>query len=310
MNVSEIIDRIQELSPCATVRYRIKRMLKQEIDSELFDEFYNSKWVELLKTNQHEDGGYGRFHSRNSKIKQKFPTTEKAADSIKMLDIQRGNPLTDKLCDYMEKILKHEIEWPDGFEKNKWYRPAQPLFVASKLSTFGSNCKEYMDIFNCWHTILKEAFANGEYDKMRTKKISNELLGCDIDGSYIRLNSIYLIELFGNMLAEISEELKQNYLRWLHHSGKMIGYTGVVLNQGFNNNFSELYKVYFLLSKFSCFKTEFKEELSFLKNRRNKDGFWNFGKNFSCQKLSDDWRSRDRMNTDHTIMALLLFVSH
>jgi hypothetical protein len=261
-----------------------------------------------LRINQLSDGGYGRFHSRNSKIKQKFPTTEAAINSIKMLDIQRGNLLVDKLCDYMEKILKHEIEWPDGFEKNKWYRPAQPLFVASKLSIFGSNCNEYIDIFNCWHTILKEAFSDGDYSKDKTNKISKELLGCDIDGSYIGLNSIYFIELFSNMQSEISDDIKQNYLKWLHHNGKMIGYTSVVLNQGFNNNFSELYKVYFLLSKFFCFKTEFEEELSHLKAKRNQDGFWNFGKDFSCQKLSDDWRNRDRMNIDHTIMALLLFV--
>lgn len=307
MNVLKVIDQIQELSPCAAVRYRIRRILKQEIDAQLFDEFYNSKWVELLKINQNDDGGYGRFHSRNSKIKQKFPTTEHAVDSMKMLDIRRGNLLVDKLCDYMEKILKCEIEWPDGFEKNIWYKPAQPLFVASKLSIFGSNCKEYVEIFNCWHNILKEAFADGEYNRERTDKISRELLGCSIDGSYIGLNSIYLIELFSNMQAEISDELKQNYLKWLHYSGKRIGYTSVVLNQGFNN-FSELYKVYFLLSKFSCFKAEFEEELNLLKDRRNQDGFWNFGRKFSCQKLSDDWRSQVKMNIDHTIMALLLFI--
>lgn len=302
-----IIDRIQELSPCAAVRYRIKRIHRQEIDQKLFDEFYNSKWVELLKANQLDDGGYGRFHSRNSKIKQKFPTTEIAIDSMKMLDLKRGNFLVDKVSDYMEKILKHEIEWPDGFEKNKWYRSAQPLFVASKLSIFGSNCKEYKEICNCWHSILKEAFVDGEYNKDRTNKISKELLGCDIDGSYIGLNSIYLLELFGNIQAEISHELKQNYLKWLHRNGKGIGYTNVILNQGFNNNFSELYKVYFLLSKFPGFKIEFEEELSCLKDKRNQDGFWNFGKNFSCQKLSDDWRSQDKMKIDHTIMILLLF---
>jgi len=308
MSVFKVIDRIQELSPCAAVRYRIKRILKQEIEAELFDEFYHSKWVELLKANQHDDGGYGRFHSQNSKIKQKFPTTERAIDSIKMLDIPRGNPLVDKLCDYMEKILGGEIEWPDGFERNKWYRPAQPLFVASKLSNFASTSKEFIDIFNCWHTILKEAFADGEYNGERTNKVSRELLGCHIDGSYIGLDSIYLIELFGNMQAEIDDELKRNYLKWLHHNGKSICYTSVVLNQGLNNRFSELYKVYFLLSKFSCFKSEFEEELSLLKDRRKPDGFWNFGREFLCQKLSDDWRSQDRMNIDHTMMALLLFV--
>lgn len=227
---------------------------------------------------------------------------------MKMLDIRRGNYLVDKLCDYLEKILKHETEWPDGFEKNKWYRAAQPLFVASKLSNFGSDCKEFLEIFNCWHAVLKEAFADGEYDRDKTNRISKELLGCEIDGSYIGLNSIYLIELFSNMQSLISDSLKQNYLNWLHYSSNRIGYTSVVLNQGLNNNFSELYKVYFLLSKFSCFKTEFREELDFLIKRRDKDGFWNFGRDFKCQKLSDDWRSRNRMITDHTIMALLLFV--
>ena len=138
ISVFKVIDQIQELSPCAAVRYRIKRILKQEIDPELFDEFYNSKWVELLKANQLDDGGYGRFHSRNSKIKQKFPTTEIAINSMKMLDIQRGNFLVDKLCDYMEKILKHEIECRDVLKKIKWYGLSQPLFVASKLSIFVS----------------------------------------------------------------------------------------------------------------------------------------------------------------------------
>lgn len=307
MSVFQVIDRIQELSPCAAVRYRIKRMLGQEIDPELFDEFYNSKWVELLKKNQLDDGGYGRFHSRDSKVRQKYPTTEHAVDSMKMLDIRRGNPLVDKLCDYMEKILMKEVEWPDGFERNIWYRPAQPLFTASMLSIFGSDRREYIEVFDCWHTILKEAFADGEYNRDRTNKISKEILGCDIDGSYIGLNSIYPIELFSNMQAKISGELKQNYLKWLHHSGKLICYTGVVLNRGFNNDFSGLYKVYFILSSFSCFKTEFEEEMGCLLEKRDRDGFWNFGKDFACQKLSDDWRSQDRMNIDHTILALLLF---
>lgn len=307
MSVFKVIDRIQELSPGAAVRYRLNRILKEDIASELFDEFYNSKWVELLKANQLNDGGYGRFHSQNSKLKQKFPTTERAIDSMKMLDLQRGNFLVDKLCDYMEKILMGQIEWPDGFEKNKWYKPAQPLFVASKLSTFGSNCKEYEEIFHCWHSILKEAFTDGEYNRERANKISKEILGCPIDGSYIGLNSIYLIEFFSSMKAEISDELKAKYLKWLHHNGKAIYYTKVVLNQRLNNRFSELYKVYFLLSKFSSFKREFEEELSRLKDKRDEDGFWNFGKSFSCQKLSDDWRSQDRMKMDHTVMALLLY---
>ncbi|SCN24649.1 hypothetical protein N3C_1908 [Clostridium sp. N3C] len=80
MSVFQVLDQIKELSPCAAVRYRIKRILKEEIEGELFEEFYNSKWVQLLKKNQLDDGGYGRFHTQNSKKKLKFPTTERAID--------------------------------------------------------------------------------------------------------------------------------------------------------------------------------------------------------------------------------------
>lgn len=273
----------------------------------MFDDFYNSKWVKLLKSNQLSVGGFGRFHTRDSKIKQKFLTTEIAIDSIKLLGLERGISLIDRLCDYMERILRRDIDWPDGYDKNQWYRPAQPLFVASKLSIFGSRCEEFLEVFNCWLAILQEAFRDGEYSKDRTDKISKKLLGCEIDGSYIGLNSIYVIELLANMQAHIGEELKQNYLKWLHNNGKSIGYTSVFLNRGLNNDFTELYKVYFILSKYSCFKYEFEKELNSLKEKRDRGGFWNFGKNFSCQKLLDDWRSLDRMKTDQTVMCLCLY---
>jgi len=307
MDVFDVVNRILELSPCAAVRYRIKRMLKQDVEPELFEEFYNSRWVELLKANQHEDGGFGRFHSRDSKLKQTFPTTELAVDSIRMLDIPRGNPLVDKLCDYMEKLLAGEAVWPDGFEKNRWYRPAQPVFVASKLSAFGSSSKAYMSVFNTWHTILKEAFRDGDYNKDSANRTAKELIGCDIDGSYIDLHSIYLIELFGNMQAELDTELKQNYLKWLHHNGKPVHYTSVILNQGLDNSMSELYRVYLPLSQFSNFRTEFENELHHLLAIRNHEGFWNFGKAFKCQRLSEDWRNPARMSMDHTVMILALF---
>lgn len=307
MSVFDVVDRIYKMNPCAAVRYRLKRIMGEEIEPELFDEFYNSKWVEILKANQNSDGGFGRFHSRDSKIKQVFPTTELAVDSIKMLDIPRGNELVDKLCDYMEKLLRNEIAWPDGYERNKWYRPAQPLFVASKLSVFGSDCREYLEIFNCWHTILKEAFADGEYSIDRTDITASKLLGCDIDGSYIGLNSIYTVELFANMQDRISEELKRNYLGWLHSSGRAIGYTSVVLSKGLNNNISELYRVYSILSRFSCFRKEFEEEFNQLEKLRDRDGFWNFGRDFKCRKLSDDWRTRERMMVDQTVMWLGIY---
>ena len=69
------------------------------------------------------------------KTKQKFSTTETALNSMKMLDLRRSNSLVDKSCDYMEKILRNEIDWPDGFEKSM-VQICSTLFVATKLSIF------------------------------------------------------------------------------------------------------------------------------------------------------------------------------
>ncbi len=308
MDVREAAGRILARSPCAAVRYCLKTLLSEEAGPALFCEFYQSKWVELLKACQHTDGGFGRFHTRDSKARQKFPTTEIAVHAMKILGLQRGNELVDKLCGYMEKLLRKEAEWPDGFEKNKWYRPAQPLFVAAKLSNFGSQSGEFREIFDRWHAVLREAFAGGGYDKERTDRAAKELLGCEIDGSYIGLNSVYLLEFFGNRQEEIDAKVQQNYLRWLHTSGVSIRYTDVVLSNGLENDFSAWFQVMLLLSKFSCFQAEFAKELADLERQRDADGFWNFGRKFACQKLSDDWRSLDRMRTDHTVLALRLYV--
>ena len=52
------------------IKYRLALLLNENISQGCFDNFYTSKWVQMLKDNQNADGGYGRFHSQNSKIKQ------------------------------------------------------------------------------------------------------------------------------------------------------------------------------------------------------------------------------------------------
>ena len=90
----------------------------------------------------------------------------------------------------MEKILNNEIAWPDGYEKNRWYRAAQPIFIISKLSNFTSEDKAYLKNCEKWLEILNEAFKGKAYDPYSTNTISEKLVGCQIHGSYIGLNSV------------------------------------------------------------------------------------------------------------------------
>ena len=285
------------------IKYRLALLLNEDISQECFDNFYTSKWVQMLRDNQNADGGYGRFHSQNSKIKQKYGTTEKAIESMNILGLRRGNELVDKLCLYMEKILNNEIAWPDGYEKNKWYRAAQPIFIISKLSNFTSEDKAYLKNCEKWLEILNEAFKGKEYDSYSTNTISEKLVGCQIHGSYIGLNSVYLIELFANLSRQINKSIQEKYLNWLYSDDVIIQYAGVKLRDFSSIDINILYRLLFHISKFECYDDIFAAGIKQLATKYCMDGLWNFGNAFSVQKLSDTWRNEKTKIYDHSVLA-------
>ena len=230
---------ILSMNPGCQAQYVLQRMIGASISNDLFTRFYNSKWMEIIKSEQQEDGSFGRFHTMDSSVKKRIPTTERAVDSIKYLLLPRGNDFVDKLCLYMENILSKSLPWPDGFEQNKYYKAAQPLFVAAKLSVFGSQNKEFHSLFNTWHTILSESFSSGEYSKDRNNEVAKELLGTEIDDSYIGLHSIYTIEFFSNTQASLEAPLKEAYLHWLHTNNRSIHYTNINFTFIDNYTFSD-----------------------------------------------------------------------
>lgn len=285
------------------IKYRLALLLNKDISQECFDNFYSSKWVQMLRDNQNSDGGYGRFHSQNSKIRQKYVTTEKAIESMNILGLRRGNELVDKLCIYMEEILNNDIPWPDGYEKNKWYRAAQPIFVSSKLSNFTSKDKAYLKNCEKWLVILNEAFKGNAYDPYSTNKISEKLVGCQIHGSYIGLNSVYLIELYANLSKQIDKGIQEKYLNWLYSDDVIVYYAGVKLRDFSNININVLYRLLFHVSKFECFDDVFSDGIKWLAGKYCKDSLWDFGNAFSVQKLSDSWRNEKDKICDHSVLA-------
>lgn len=285
------------------IKYRLALLLKENISKECFEEFYDSKWVRLLRANQNIDGGYGRFHSQDSKMNQKYATTEKAISSMNILGLGRGNELVDNLCTYMEGILNDEIEWPDGYEKNKWYRSAQPIFVISKLSNFASYNETYLKYCEIWIEILSKSFSYKTYDLHVANALSEKFIGCPIHGSYIGLNSEYLIELLSNLSAYIDKSIEEKYLMWLKSDNVTTHYFNVRLGDITNENINSVYGIVFHLSKFKSFKDIYSNEIALLKKKYCLNDCWNFGRNFNVQKLSDSWRNEKTKILDHTILA-------
>lgn len=299
----QIIRNLYENATSPVHKYRLALLLNEDLGQDWFDKLYDSKWIKLLRDNQNEDGGFGRFHSQNSKVKQKYSTTEKAIESVNILGLRRGNELVDKLCMHMEGILNKEIIWPDGYEKNKWYSAAQPVFVISKLSNFESTDRKYFEKCEMWLEILTETFKGEKYDPYLVDACSEKIIGCQIHGSYIGLNSIYLIELFANLSKYINKDVQEKYLKWLYCDDVMIHYAGVNLRDFCHLDISILYRLLFHLSKFEVFHSMFFDEIKTLEKKYCINGFWDFGNEFKVQKLSDNWREKQKRILDHSILA-------
>ncbi len=213
--------------------------------------------IKRLIEEQHSDGSFGRFHSMNAKVKQKIPTTQAAVWLMYENCITRENEMCNKTCLYMEQLLSDVSLWPDAWEGNKWFKPAVPLFIASSLALFGSDDRIYKEVCSKWIDILIAAFSNDEYSAVEVNAKSKELIGVEIDGSYIGLHSLNNLALFAFNVDKIPPNVQKSYLHWLHHYNGVITYTNI--RPANLSKSLESAKVISLLSKFIGCTDEFPE---------------------------------------------------
>ena len=213
--------------------------------------------IKKLVDEQRPDGSFGRFHTMNSKLKQKIPTTQAAAWIMYENLLTRNNEICNKTCLYMERLLNDLTQWPDAWEGNKYFKPAVPLFITSSLSLFGSGDEQYKAVCNIWVNILISAFETGEYSKEKMNVTSKESLGVEIDGSYIGLHGLNNLALYAFNTKFIPFEIQKAYLKWLHDYDGVITYTNTRLDNLSINSGAD--KIISLLSKFHGYTNEFPE---------------------------------------------------
>lgn len=313
LSLIENFEQILSYSPCSVVQYIVHaESLKNNLQStdmiNLRKQINQSKWVLKIKNDQHSDGSWGRFHTQDTKVKQKYQTTEIALRHLHALGLRRGDEVIDKACNYMECLLNNLSLWPDAWEDNKWFATAVPNFITSKLSIFGSDSSLYTVTVSKWEEILKYSFCEGFYNSQKADEISTDLFKVNIHGKYIGLNSINNIILFANIKHNIPLDVQHCYLKWLHQLD-YIPYTYTVPNKepSLISKDSELQDWIYLmvwLSRFYGFNKVFTSEIEWLQNQIKTDGLWDFGRSFSTLKLSDDWRNDTNRRIDQTVFIL------
>ncbi|AZO95454.1 hypothetical protein [Halocella sp. SP3-1] len=314
IDINNIVEKVLSNTNSAVVKYKIMIEIfdTDKNDTEikkLRKELDESKRVQDIISEQREDGSWGRFHSQNTKIKQKYKTTESAIIYLSNLGLKRGDRPVDKACNYMEELLNKRLHWPDAWEKNKWFLAGVDLFITSKLSMFGCEDEKYNDIVEKWSTILFETLSGGEYKSEVVNEIAKEIIGVDIHNSYIGLNSINCVILLTNNRHRLSDDLQKKYLNWLHTYEKNVFYTTAYLKKHPKDivnvgELSDWIVVMTYLSKLDGFYEEFKDEINWLLRLNEDNDFWDLGKALTKQRLSDNWRKQINRKIDQTVYIL------
>ena len=312
--INEITRHILEKSPGSVVRYRLLRdVLGLPVnDTELQEareSLGKSQCVKTLAAEQWEDGSWGAFHSQNTKVKQKIPTTEIGVERALALGLDGEVPLLCKAADYILSIMNGHRPFPDRHEKNDRWQTGMRMFLASTLSLIYPNHPELEPDRNLWWEIAEEAFQSGTYREMDEVQVHKRLTGVTVKNSYLVLNNRYQLNILGSIPGTLPRQLEKSLLKWLWSREDGIGYLGVSLHSAPLQKPGTVDRWLASLELLSRGFHRWVDAMDWLWSLRKEDGFGDFGprpSSITNLPLSDTWRNKQNRVSDWSTRVLIL----
>lgn len=317
--IHELAGGIVDARPGPVLRVRLLRDVLGRGDDDdglvsARDSLSSSPWVQLLAAEQHPDGGWGRFHTRNYSIPQKTPTTEAGVARAVALGLNAQHPVLARAADYIAGILRGEMRFPDRAEKNDLWSTAVALFSGSKLAEFAANYPALDPVWDLWLEILSRTFREGQHSAEAEQEAHDEFTGASsVKDTYLALGTKYHLSLLGGRVERIPPAVERAFMEWIWHRAKGIGYLDVPLHcegRGLTKGKLERWFVsHEILSRFPSWRRLAGDAMHWLWTQRNDDGLWDFGPRVlwsNVLPLSDSWRRQQNRVLDHSTRALAL----
>jgi len=310
--------RILSEGPDAAVRRRLLRdvLRRPAGDPELIaarNGLDGSRWVRLLAREQRVDGGWGRFHTMDTKVQQKVRTTEAGVARAVALGLDVSHPILSKASRYITRILKGATAFPDGAEKNDCWLTGAEIFSAATLAQIEAGAAALDGAWNLWEEIANRAFARGDYNLDAELRAHRSLTGRSGRCKYLRLNNRYAVGLLGVRAAQLDRRIERAYLAWLWNNPAGLGYLGAPLSSfpdaarplRVDTWLSSLE----LLSLYPSWRGCAGKAIAWLWSKRRDGPAWDLGPRSwwsSWFPLSEDWRRRGNRSRDYTTRVLIL----
>jgi hypothetical protein len=274
----------------------------------------SSKWVSELRQTQHPDGNWGRFHSRDSALKQRFPTTELAIRRALSLGLDSEDVLLRKTQAYLRMVLDGKATWSDPPEKHEGWPINIRFITAAVLTLLDSADPQIAPLAQAWSEVTAATFAGGNYSPEAEQKAHLRINNIHTRGKYLKLAGLYPLLLLASPSAHLPETMEKALLDWVWSKpdGIYYVYGGRVSDPPApgSAHFIDWLAAIRLLLRFKYGRSLCAPVLDWLWRERNAERLWDFGP-AACDgftlPLSENWRAVCDRKVDCSVLALALF---
>lgn len=291
-----------------------------------------SRWVKMLAADQHDDGGWGAFHTATYPIRQRIQTSEVAVDRAIALGLPNSHPILARAADYTRGVLDGRIAFRHDNPAHPANRISGSTIPGSKLGAIAPDDPRLVPIRKLWAKVFARAFRGGTHDAEAEKLAHYKLVGlphgCPTwlmfgpyhDGHHLGKYRTTLIASRpaepGARPNELNPDMERILLRTVCEVAYGFSYFHVPLTKPPKPHPSKANAwlgSWELLTGFRFWREFAAEAMAWLVSRRGKDGFWDFGPRPSqalfvpcLVPLSESWRPKMARKHDWTARVLLL----
>lgn len=315
--IQNLASKILGLEPEPIPKYLLLRDVLEKDPkhlTKLKKQVLQTKLVTGILTEQRKNGTWGRFHSQNTKIKQKYPTTESALHRCSVIGLTNEDLPIKTAIDYMEKVLQGKFVWEDWREKSEAWDAGVAVITASTLAEWCPNHPLVLPIRILWQKIVAESFESSLYHP--SLEVMAQRKYHQISSDFYYIGSKYAVRLLSSGKnkgdPKDTPDIENDYVKWLWTRESGMGYIS-------NNRLADLpkevtykavsakIKALELLAGFPSTPSVCQDFIMWLWKNREEDGLWNFGPKGTEKielPLSENTRNKINRKIDYTVRIL------
>lgn len=314
-NLFELAQTIIAMDPDPVPSYQLYRNgLLPDIDGlrACREGMLKSRHIALLEQTQLPDGSWGRFHSRDSKLRSSIPTTEIAIRRALALGLEQDHPILQKAQGYLEKVMLRKAFWPDPPEKHEGWVHSTRTITAGILSLISPDHPLLTEEKEFWLKVLEATFADGTYNPLAEREIHRVLHGVKTPGKYLKLNAAHPLWILSAAGSAIPRPLVESLLDWLWGYEGGIYYITAGPLTPFPGLGARRYPCWLngidLLARFQSRREWAKKAIEWIDSQRAEDSLCDASPTLTDPTwfpLSENWRKPHNRRIDLAVRSLL-----